>query len=169
MADGVLGNVLGAYGFPKTYVLTDESGNEFVGVITESIQIFDAEPKDVRIGKTFVSDNGHQVGENTITYRTIKGVSAVPSGRNFSISLSEHDMYMFTALQCIIAPYDTSLSGSVAADKIVIGNSVYSAGSSDKLSDITQNEETKSVDLNITNNSGKPYVIHYFMYKQEEF
>ena len=78
-------------------------------------------------------------------------------------------MYMFTALQCIIAPYNTSLSGSVAADKIAIGNSVYSAGSSDKLSDITQNEETKSVDLNITNNSGKPYVIHYFMYKQEEF
>jgi hypothetical protein len=168
MSNVIYGNMVGGGVAPlKTLILTDENGNEVVGVVTESIQIFDATPADVIIGKTFVSNEGIQVGENTKTYRTEQGYVLIPVGKNFIISLYDYDMYDYTKLQCIIAPYNTTIENSVATDKVVINDCVYPVGSTVKLSDISKDSKTQSVNLNITNNSESRYVIHYFTYREE--
>lgn len=67
MADGILGNAVGAFGFPKTYILTDSDGNELIGTYVENLTVFDANPEtDIREGKTAVTDDGVVIGSAII-------------------------------------------------------------------------------------------------------
>lgn len=168
MSGIISGNMVGGVAPLKTVILTDEDGNEVVGVVTESLQVFDATPKDVRINKTFVSDNGIETGENTITYRTEQGFWLIMPGEDFVLPLEEHNKYDYTELQCMFAPYNTSDIDSTAVDKVVLRNGVYAVNSIEKISSVTKDEMTKSVNFNITNNSDKVYCIYYFTYCQEE-
>ena len=163
------GNMIGGGSAPlKTLILTDENGNEVVGVVTESIQVFDATPKDVRINKTFVGDNGIETGENTITYRTEQGVQLIRPNKDFVIPLSEYNKYNYTELQCMLTPFNTNFEDSVAVDKVVLKNSVFAVNSTEQISSVTKDDSTKSINFNIVNTSGKIYLIHYFTYCQEE-
>lgn len=165
----IYGNMVGGGSAPlKTLILTDENGNEVVGVVTDSVQAFSATPADVRINKTFVSDNGIETGENTITYRTEQGYWLIMPGEEFVLPLEEHNKYDYTELQCMFAPYNTSDVDSVAVDKIVLRNGVYAVNSTEKLSSVTKDPITKTVNFNITNTSEKVYCIYYFTYCQEE-
>ena len=58
-------------------------------------------------------------------------------------------------------------SDSAETMAITINDSVFSATNYNKLSDITKNIDTKSIDLNITNNSDNIYSIRYFTYREE--
>lgn len=165
----ISGNMVGMYStIGKTLVLVDEDGNELTGVVTENVQMFDATPADVRINKTFVSDNGIETGENTITYRTSEGIRLVLPETQFSIAFDGYDQHDYTKLQCIITKYASNSSERMGAEKIVLNNNVYDVGSSTSVSEITKNSETKSIDLNITNNSSDVYMIYFFTYKEEE-
>ena len=50
----------------------------------------------------------------------------------------------------------------------VLDNGVYSVSDGSKLSGVTIDISTKSINLNIANTSNEPYVIYYFTYRQEE-
>lgn len=163
----IYGNVVGGNPAEKTYVVVDENGNEFTAVTVENVTVFDATPADVKIGKTFASENGILEGEDTKTYRTTQSYRLVLSGESFSIDLEPYDKYDYTKFQCIIAKYNTSAEDSVSTDRISLYDGVYEVNSTDKLSDITKNSDTKSVDLNITNNTDDTYIIHFFTYKEE--
>ena len=169
MSNVIYGNVVGGGTAPlKTLIIDDGSGNEIVGIVTESIQVFDATPADVRINKTFVSDNGIETGENTITYRTEQGFQLVRPNKDFILPLSEYNKYNYTELQCMIAPFNTTVEDSVAVDKVVLKNSVFAVNSIEQLSVVTKDNNSKSINLNITNTSEKIYCIYYFTYCQEE-
>ena len=59
----IIGNMVGSYSsMGKTFIIEDEDGNEFVGVITDSKVIFTAVDSDVRAGKVYASDEGVSVG-----------------------------------------------------------------------------------------------------------
>lgn len=59
----IIGNMVGNYSsIGKTFVIEDENGNEFVGVITDSEIIFTATDSDVRKGKVYASDEGVSIG-----------------------------------------------------------------------------------------------------------
>ena len=164
----ISGNMVGMYSsIGKTLVFVDSDGNEVTGVITENAQIFDATPADVKIGKTFAGEEGILEGTNTKTYHTMFASYLIFPGENFSIPLEKSDLYDYTKFQAMIALFGTTVSDSTATDKIAICEAVYNVSSSDKLSDITKNVETKSVDLNITNNTNSIYVVHYNTYKEE--
>lgn len=165
----ISGNMVGSYSqIGKTFILQDENGNEVAAVVVDQETVFDATVADVRIGKTFASDEGVKQGENTITYRTRAGYRAVTPGQMFSIPMSDYDQYEYTKLQCIIVPYNTSFANSVAAEKTVIGDCVYAVGSVEKIADVLKNAETKSIDLNINNDTENIYLIHYFTYREED-
>lgn len=166
----IVGNMAGCYSpMGKTFVISDENGNEVTGVVTEQEQIFTATDNQVYSGYTYAGDSGVSTGTREfISYRTTKGKKVIQPGKSFSIPLTAYDMYNFTEIQCIITPYNTSVANSVAADKVVIGSSVYAVGTATKLGDVASNAETKSIDLNITNDSSQNYIIHYFTYKEEE-
>jgi hypothetical protein len=162
------GNAVGGItGYGKTFILTDEDGNEVVGTVVDELTVFDAEPKDVKIGKVFVSDNGVQEGTDTRTYRTHHASYLVFPGESFSIPLEEYDRYDYTKFQAIISLFNTTFVDSVAADKILIYDAVYNVNSNSKLSDVTKNQKTKSVDFNIVNDTDNVYVVHYNTYKEE--
>ena len=166
----ISGNMVGMYStIGKTLLFVDESGNEVTGVVTENMQMFDATPADVRINKTFVSDNGIGIGENTITYRTSEGSEYILPGLKFCVSdLGTYNEYNYTKLQCIIAKYSSNQNERASAEKIVLNDSVYNVGSSVVLSTVTKNADDKSIDLNIVNNTEDIYIIYFFTYAQEE-
>ena len=162
------GNPVGGFCYPKTYILTDENGNEMAtGVIVGEKTVFDATPEDVRVDKVFASDEGVLTGIDTKTYRTTFGRKSILNGESFSIELDDYDRYNYTKFTAMIAPFNTTESDSVAANKVSINDAVYTVNSTTKLSDVTKNTSTKSIDLNIVNNTGSTCVIHYSTYKEE--
>lgn len=163
------GNMIGASMLtPKSFVLEDENGNSFVGVTVGEEAVLDATPADVRINKTFASDEGVQVGENTITYRTTQSFCLILPGDKFSIPLPMYNCYNYTKFQAILVLYSPDYSSSAKTMSITINDSVFSTETSEKLANITKNSDTRSIDLNITNNSDDIYMIRYFTYCQEE-
>jgi hypothetical protein len=46
----------------KTFIIEDEDGVQFTGVVVDQLTVFDAVPSDVTEGKTFASDDGVLVG-----------------------------------------------------------------------------------------------------------
>lgn len=166
----ISGNMVGSYSqMGKTFILMDEDGNEITGVVVGQETVFTAGDNDVREGMIYASDGGVSEGTKNIpAYRTEKGYCMISDGDEFSIScMSEYNQYDYTELHCIIAPFNSNTENSVAVDKVVLYDGVYAIGSVDIISTVSKNHDTKSIDLNITNNSGIDYVIHYFTYREE--
>ena len=163
----IYGNPSGGFGFPKTFILQDENGNEFTGVVVDSRTVFDATPKDVKIGKTFASDSGVGVGTDTKTYRTEHASYLIFPNEQFSIPMEKYNQYDYTQFQAMISVFNTTKFDSVLITKVSLYDSVYDVNSNHKLSDVTKNTATKSVDLNIINDTNDVYIIHYNTYKEE--
>ena len=81
--------------------------------------------------------------------------------------MSASDLYDYTKLQCIICPFNTSISDSVAADRVVIDGNLYEVNSSTVLSEVTKDATEKAIKLGITNDSSSSYIIRLFTYKEE--
>ena len=164
---GIYGNAAG-FSLPKSYIFTDESGNEVVGVLVGEEMLFTATDNDVREGKVYASESGVSTGTKNIpSYRTTQGRRAIAAGKAMSIPLSDYNKYDYTKFQCIITSFNTNLSDSTAAIKISINDNIYNVGSTDVISVISKNADEKSIDLNITNNTGSVVIIHYMTYKEE--
>ena len=166
----IYGNAIGASGgvIGQTVEIICDDGTELMGVVTEKEELLDAKPSDVRVGKKVVSDSGIIEGTNTITYRTTQGCQMIKPGDSYSIPLSEYNKYDFNKLQCIIFSKNTNLSNSFVAEKIVVEYGVYQVGSSEQISTVTKNSDTKSIDLNLINDTNETKYIRFFTYKDEE-
>lgn len=165
----IYGNMVGGVGsgIGKTLIFEDETGNQFTGVITENVQVFDATPADVKIGKKFVSDNGIAEGTDTKTYRTTHAWYLIFPGESFSIPLVDYNGYDYTQFQAMIAIFNTTMLDSVSVAKIVLYDYIYDTNSYDALSHISKNKDNKSVDFGITNETSDVYIVHYNTYKEE--
>ena len=165
------GNATGGFSFPKTYIITDSDGNEFTGVYVESETIFTATDNDVREGFVYAGDAGVSTGTKDIpAYHTYEGYRIITSGSRFNILNldSKVDSYDYTKMQTIICPLNTSISDSVAAEKVSIGDNVYNVQSVNVISTITKNHADKVIDFGITNESDTLYIVRYFKYKEIE-
>ena len=147
-----------------TYILVDGSGREIPAVYVDNEVVFTATPNDIRIGTTAVTDAGITEGEKEIpAYHTHEGYRVVTNGSRFVIP---HEYYDYTKLQVIICAYNTSLTNSVGAKKIVVYDKVYDVNSTESLSNVVKDNETECVDLGIVNDTGGICVLRYFMYKE---
>lgn len=163
----IYGNATGGFGMPKMIELTDDNGNTLLGTVTNSEIALDATRADVKVGKMFASNDGIEEGIDTKTYRTTHASRLIMPGTEFSIPLSECDAYNYTKFQAMISKFNTSFEDSVETVKISINGNVYQTNSLTAVSQVTKNIDTKSIDLNITNNTDDIYVIHYNTYKEE--
>lgn len=163
----IYGNVASGFGMPKLIEITDIDGNVFVGAVTDSKVNLDATRDDVKIGKKFASNDGISEGIDTRTYRTTQASRLILPGDNFSIPLDKYDIYNYTKFQAVIAEFNTTFADSVKVNRIALNDAVYHVNSSTKISDITKNTLTKSVDFNIVNDTENSYVIHYMTCKEE--
>lgn len=164
---GLYGNACGGFGMPKMLEIVDDNGNTIIGTVTDSEVIFDATRDDVKVGKIFASADGVQEGIDTRTYRTTHASKTILPGEQFSIPLDDYEKYNYTKFQAMIAEFNTTQYDSVSVVKISLNDAVYDVNSTIKISDVTKNSSTKSIDLNITNNTNNTYVIHYSTYKEE--
>jgi hypothetical protein len=161
------GNASGGFGYPKSFVIVDEDGNELTGVVTDEVKVFTATDNDVRTGVVYASENGVSTGVNDIpAYHTSEGKRIIKAGAAFSIPLSYSNAYDYTALQAIICAYNTSSIDSVAADRVVINDSVYPINSIDALSSVEKDALNKTVNLSIVNETENKFVLRYFTYRE---
>lgn len=173
LTDGVKVLVLG-YGTgsgeePKTYILVDEDGNEIPAVFVTEETIFDATANDIRLGKTAATEDGILTGEKVIpSYNTAEGSRLIPNGSTFIIPNIDTTInyYDYSKLQVIICGYNSSMSNSVSAEKVCINDKVYNVNSIESIASVTKDHNNKSINLGITNNTGKPCIVRYFTYKE---
>lgn len=165
----IFGSPSGGFGYPKTFILLDENGNELTGIVVDSKTIFDATTNDVREGKVFASDNGVEIGTKIIpAYHIFEGYKIITSGKSYTIQITKLDAYDYTKMQSIICDFNTNLNDSVFATKIAINNKIYEVLSVLEVSNITKNHENKTIEFGITNTTDKPIIIRYFLYKEIE-
>lgn len=164
MSEGILGNATGGFGFPRTYILTDNNGNELTGVYVESETIFTATDNDVREGMVYASDSGVSVGQKNIPpYHTTQGRRVVANGSKFTLPIPNYD---YTVLQAIICSFNTNLDDSVSAEKTVINDNIYDVKTTISLSVVQKDTDNARIDFGITNTSGSPCLIRYITYKE---
>lgn len=158
----------GGESLPSTIILEDESGNQIAAMLTDEVVHLTADKDtDIREGTTAITGEGVVTGGKDIPgYYISEGVRKILNGREFSIPLRE-GRYNYTALQALICPYNTSYDDSVSTDRVAINTNVYPVNSTESISKITKNDEGESIDFGLMNDSGVPYVIRYFTYKEE--
>lgn len=168
MSNKIIGNMIGSYSqIGKTFILTDESGAEYTGVVTDQEVIFDATDNDVREGSVYASDAGVSTGTKVIpSYHTAHGARIITKNANFSVKIEDLNRYDYTALHGIICSYNTTLTNSVAAEKVVLYDAVYPVQSTDAISTVVKDDETKSIVLGITNDTTQMKVFRYMTYKE---
>lgn len=163
----ILGNATGGFGFPKTYIITDENGAEFTGVVVDQLTVFTATDNDVREGLVYASDHGVSTGTKVIPiYHAREGSKIVMPGDALEIILTEYDIYDYTYLQCIVCQWNTSLPLSLIDIYKVIDSNIYQTGSDVALGSVTKNDQTKSVNLGISNTGNEPVAIRYCIYRE---
>lgn len=122
---------------------------------------------DIRIGTVAVTNEGIVTGEkNFPCYETSEGQTLIMPGMELKVQIAIDDCYDYTRLQAIVCAYNTSMTDSVEAKKVAIENSVYQVGSTDKLSSVTKEPETKTINFGLTNTGDIPLVIRYFTYRE---
>ena len=165
----IYGNPVGGALNAKTFMLEVNDGKtEIAATVVGEETVFDATPNDVRTGKKFATSSGVEVGTKDIpAYRTAQGAVIIKPNENFSIVLEGYSQYDYTKLQCLISKFNTSVDDSVAVDKVVIGDNVYAVNSTIPLAAVTKDAATKSIKLNIKNESSVDYVLRYFTYREE--
>lgn len=169
-AKGVLaGKVSGKITVDDTqmYILVMEDGTEIPAVVVSEETKFDATPDDIRLGKTAATESGVTIGEKVIPgYQTHEGAKRIRPGQKFEISLVSLDQYDYTLLQCIICKHNTNLVNSVAAEKVVLNDSVYDVLSVIPLYSVTKNHDAKTIDLGFVNDTKESLVLKYFTCKE---
>ena len=165
----IYGNPVGGALNAKTFMLEVNGGKtEIAATVVGEETVFDATPNDVRTGKTFATSSGVAVGTKDIpAYRTAQGAVIIKPNENFSIVLEGYSQYDYTKLQCLISKFNTSVDDSVAVDKVVIVDNRYAVNSTIPLAAVTKDAATKSIKLNIKNESRVDYLLRYFTYREE--
>lgn len=165
----IYGNPVGGALNAKTFMLEVNGGKtEIAATVVGEETIFDATENDVRKGMTFASSNGVKIGQKNIpAYETCEGAKIIKANEDYKIILDNFDLYDYTKLQCIICPYNNSISESVSAEKIVLDDHVFSVNSTTVLATVTKDTINKAINLGITNSSSIPYVIRFFTYKED--
>ena len=166
----IYGNAIGGSGggsgssIDSTFIIEDSEGNELVGIVVNEEVIFTAGPNDIRKGTVAATQNGVTEGTKEIpSYHTSFGSKIVTNGSKFVLKIP---MYDYTKLQVIFCPYNTSMTNSVSAEKVVIDDKVYAVRSVNVESLVVINTTDECIDFGITNDSGKPYILRYSTYKE---
>lgn len=133
----------------------------------ESTPLTATAAQDIRIGTVAVTNEGIVTGEkNFPSYETVKGSTVIMPGMELKVQLAKDDKYDYTEMQAIICLYNSSIFDSVSSEHVVIDDVLYETGSTIKISDVTKETETKTINFGITNTGDIPLVIRYFTYKE---
>lgn len=150
----------------NVYILEDETGAQYTAYLSDEAIELTAGANDIRLGKVALNDNGVVKGTKDIpAYYTTEGAKLVPNGSSLVIPFSG-GCHEYTKFQAIICSFNTSLTNSVAAEKVVIDSNVYPVQSTTSEATIVVTNNPDTIDLGITNTFGKPCLLRYITYKE---
>jgi hypothetical protein len=150
-----------------TYLLVTEDGQEIPAVLVDEETVFTATANDIRIGTVAATSAGVTEGTKFIpTYITQEGRARIAPGKPLAINMFS-DMCEYTKLQAIVCAYNTSITNSVAAEMVVVNDSLYDVHSIIEKASVTVDTEKQTINLGVTNDSNDYLVIRYFTYKED--
>lgn len=150
----------------QMYILVDEEGNEYPAVFVNEETVFDATANDIREGKVAATEDGVTTGTKEIpSYYVTEGYRAITPGSMFETAVMPR--YDFTKLQAIVCPFNKSITNSVAAEKVAIGENVHPVNSTEIVSTVIRDDTNQKINLGFTNDTSTIYVLRYFTYKEE--
>ena len=159
----IIGNVVGSSSTINVVQLVCEDGTVLEGIVAAERPNIDATAKDIRRGKTAITQYGVTEGEADMA-GLMSSSCDVTSGEPLSIYLPDNNRYNYTTFQCVVV-----LQRDNAVIKYFsINDAVYSVETATKVSDITKNADTKSIDFNIVNESEDIYTIIYVVNRDDE-
>jgi hypothetical protein len=160
----ISGNMVGMYSsIGKTFILTDENGNEVTGVCVDNPVVFTAGDNDVRENIVYAGDSGVSVGTKIIPiYHARYGEKFVLANQEATLIMPEYD---YDSLMVTISTYSSSLSDSVVSTYLSVYDAMYVPGNNTKMSDIIIDKENQKINLGITVNEKS--VLRYFVLKEE--
>ena len=160
----IVGNKVGCYSpMGKTFILTDENGNEFTGVVVEQETIFTATDNDVRDGRVYANSAGVSTGTKTIPgYHTSYGYKIVLAHQEMSITVPEYD---YENLFVVVTTYNNDWKTSLSSTYVAIDNGMYAVGSATKISDIVVDHANHTINLGIT--ASEKSVVRYVITREE--
>lgn len=151
----------------KMFILLDEDGTEYPAVVVEEETVFDATANDIREGKVAATEEGVTIGTKEIpAYITTEGATIIRAGSQMIIEPKDNK-YAYTKLLAVICAYNTSLADSVAVEKSCVNDHVYLVSSTEVLSEVTIDNDTKTINLGLVNDGTEPVIIRYITYKEE--
>ncbi len=160
----IYGISVGGSGLERTFILQDENGNEYPAVFVENEVVFTATANDIRAGKIAANETGIVEGTKEIpAYYAVEGYRIIPDGARFVLPIEYYD---YTKLQAVFCVFNTNVTDSVAVEKVAILDHVYSVQSTESECDVSKDHENHGIDFGFTNDSGKSYLIRYFLYKE---
>ena len=149
----------------NTYILVDEYGNEIPAVLVdEPVMLTANATTDIRKGMTAVTDEGVVTGEKEIpAYHMTEGYRLIPNGSTFLVYTKN---CAYTKLQAVFCPFNSTISDSVAAEKVAINGNVYPVQSAIVEASVIVDNDNAAINFGFTNTSGAPCLIRYFSYKE---
>ena len=166
----IVGNIIGGGtpSSPKTITFQTSDGQEIQAVLVDSETVFTATVNDIREGKTAATDLGVVTGTKVIpAYHTTEGYHVIMPNTSMSIPFTDdRGYYDYTRFQAIVCAFNTTLSDSVSAEKVVINDNVYNVGSTDSLAIVNKSSDSKAIDLSMINENDTPCIIRFFTYKE---
>lgn len=152
-----------------TIVLQDEAGYEVVAVLTDEPVTLTATENDIRMGTTAVTNFGVTEGTKVIpSYHIREGYKIVTPGSTVFLTNQDNTVndYDYTKMQAMICLFNANEADSVSTTKVSINDGVYNVQSTELLSSVTKNHESKNVEFGITNDSSSMWILRFFMYKE---
>jgi len=160
----ICGNKIGGTRECKTYVIQGSGGAEVYGIVVDELEMFDALPEDVALGKKFASDSGANIGtDDSPSCSVTHGIHEVYPMVDFLLTIPERDQWDYSNLQCMIASKSTPFK----IEKVVIDDTVYDTNGN-VLATVTKDAAAKTIRLNITNNTAEIYLLYFFICKEEK-
>ena len=155
--DSIIGNMVGGTSKISVVQMYLEDGTVLEGVVADDAPALDATAQDIRKGKTAITTNGVTVGEYA-AQRAISSSISINAGDACVIPF-EDGTYDYAAFQCVI-------TSSGAIKYASINNKIVSVDGTE-ISTITKDVNTKSINLNFTNDSEDIYEILYTTYRDD--
>ena len=147
-----------------TYILVDENGNEVPAVYVENEAVFTATANDIRIGMVAATESGVTTGTKEIpAYYMEQGYRVIMPGKPVRHVGNDYD---YTELQAVICAFNTSITNSVAVERVAVNGNVYEVQSTEPLSEITINDTERAIEFGVNNDSDSMQILRYFYYKE---
>ena len=148
-----------------SYVLTNAAGTQkaYAQLSSKTPITLTAQANDIRLNTSAITNEGYTEGTKEIpAYHSRTGLKVIQAGSDCSITLDKYD---YSQIQITISKFNTSVYDSVEVVAVSIDDSIYDAKSTTKLSDITIDKDTETINLGIT--ADVKYVLRYFTMKEE--